>query len=139
MVAGGSKEDLRLVLQPAERLAVNDAIAIVLIRRPHIVFELGLQAATRLCALGGLRREHLPLALLEPFTDGGQRCPPGSWYRARGARHRSWRLVSARDPQMSGAYRCPSLVGCGVRLSCPTKLAERSREADLPSWARSST
>src|SRR5205085_10854752 len=39
VVAGGRKEDLRLVFQPAERLAVNDAIAIVLIRRPYIVFR----------------------------------------------------------------------------------------------------
>ena len=73
VVAGRREEHLRLVLQPPERLAVNDAIAIVLKRRPHIVFGLGLQAAARLGALGGLRREHLELALLERFTDAGQR------------------------------------------------------------------
>ena len=65
VIAGGCEEHLRLVLQPPERLAVNDPIAIVLKRRAHIVFGLGAQAAARLRALRGLRRQHLPLALLE--------------------------------------------------------------------------
>src|SRR5258705_12991664 len=107
MVAGGREEDLGLVLQPPERLAVDDAVAIVLVRRPDIVFALGLQAALRVGALGGLRRQRLALALLEPLTDGGQRCPPGSSCHARAGRRRSWRPASARGRQRSGASRCP--------------------------------
>ena len=44
VIAGRREEHLRLVLQPAERLAVDDAIAIALKRRPHVVFRLGAQA-----------------------------------------------------------------------------------------------
>ena len=51
VVAGRGEEDLRLVLQPPERLAVDDAVAIVLKRRPHIVFGLGTQTAARVGAL----------------------------------------------------------------------------------------
>ncbi len=43
MVAGRREEHLRLVFQPAERLAVDDAIAVALKRRPDVVFELGTQ------------------------------------------------------------------------------------------------
>ena len=39
VIAGRREEDLRLVLQPAERLAVDDAIAIALKRRPDVVFR----------------------------------------------------------------------------------------------------
>ena len=41
VVAGGREEHLRLVLQPAERLGVDDAIAIALERRADRVFRLG--------------------------------------------------------------------------------------------------
>ena len=57
VIAGRREEDLRLVLQPAERLAVDDAIAIALERRPDVVFRLRTQAAARIGALGRLRRE----------------------------------------------------------------------------------
>ena len=45
VIAGRREEHLRLVLQPAERLAVDDAIAIALKRRPDVVFGLRAQAA----------------------------------------------------------------------------------------------
>ncbi len=43
VIAGRRKEHLRLVLQPAERLAVDDAVAVVLERRAHVVFRLDAQ------------------------------------------------------------------------------------------------
>jgi hypothetical protein len=46
MIALGSEEDLRLVLQPPKGLGVNDAIPIVLKRRPHIVFGLWMQTSS---------------------------------------------------------------------------------------------
>ena len=39
VVAGRREEHLRLVLEPAERLAVDDAIAVALKRRPDVVFR----------------------------------------------------------------------------------------------------
>ena len=41
VIAGRREEHLRLVLQPAERLAVDDAVAVALKRRPDVVFRLG--------------------------------------------------------------------------------------------------
>ena len=80
VIAGRREEDLGLVLQPAERLAVDDAIAIALKRRPHIVFRLRPQPAARIGALGRLRREHLALARFELFAkrhavDSGSHSP----------------------------------------------------------------
>ena len=40
MVAGRVDEDLRLALQPAKRLRVEDAIAVTLERRPHAALVL---------------------------------------------------------------------------------------------------
>ena len=68
VIAGRREEDLRLVLQPAERLRVNDAVAIALKRRPDVVFRLLAQTAARIGALRRLRRQNLPLARLEMFT-----------------------------------------------------------------------
>ena len=45
MVAGRREEHLCLVLQPPERLAVNDAVAVALESRPHVV-DFGAQAST---------------------------------------------------------------------------------------------
>ena len=65
VIAGWREEHLRLVLQPPEGLAVDDAVAIALKRGTHVVFGLGPQAAARIGALRRLRREDLPLARLE--------------------------------------------------------------------------
>ena len=65
VIAGRREEDLRLVLQPAERLAVDDAIAIALKRRADLVFRLLAQAPARIGALGRLGREDLALARFE--------------------------------------------------------------------------
>ena len=64
VVAGRREEHLRLVLQPAERLAVDDAVAIALKRRPDVVLRLGAETAARVRALGRLRRQDLAFALL---------------------------------------------------------------------------
>ena len=73
VVARGREKYLGLVLQAAERLAVHDAIAIVLKRRTHIVFGLVTQTSTRLGAFRRLRRQNLPLARLEVLSDACQR------------------------------------------------------------------
>src|SRR5207253_699439 len=65
VIAGRREEDLGLVLEPPERLAVNDPIAVALKRRPDVVFFLGAKAAFRVGALRRLRREDLPLARFE--------------------------------------------------------------------------
>jgi hypothetical protein len=69
MISGRREEDLGLVLQPAERLAVNDAIAVTLKRRAHVVFRLGPQSPLRSRALCRLRRENLQLPRLELLAD----------------------------------------------------------------------
>ena len=69
VIAGRREEHLRLVLQPAERLAVDDAIAIALERRPHFVFGLRTKTAARVGALGRLRREDVALARFELLAD----------------------------------------------------------------------
>ena len=68
VIAGRREEDLRLVLQPAERLAVDDAVAVALKRRADIVFGLRTQAPARVGALGRLRREDVALARFELFA-----------------------------------------------------------------------
>ena len=62
VVALWGKEDLRLVGQAPEALAVEDAVAVTLIARPEKVFLLGHVPALRLRALCRLRREELLLA-----------------------------------------------------------------------------
>src|SRR5689334_11559518 len=69
VVACRREEDLRLVFQPPEGLAVDDAVAIALKRRPDGIFALGMEPSTRVRALCGLRCEELPFARLEIFTD----------------------------------------------------------------------
>src|SRR5690242_6050831 len=103
VIARGREEDLSLVLQPPERLAVNDPIAIVLERRPDIVLRLRTKTAARVRTLGRLGRKRLALPLLERFTNARQRCPPESWCRERAGRHRSSRPASVRDRRTSRA------------------------------------
>src|SRR5687767_8082859 len=132
MIAGRCEEDLRLVLQPPERLAVNDPIPIVLKRRADVVFGLGMQTASRIRAAGGLRREGVALALLEGFTNARQRRPPESWCRAPAVRPRSWLRVSARGRRTCGASRRRSLVSRDGQSSA----AARARANDR-CWASS--
>ena len=69
VIAGRREEHLRLVLQAAERLAVDDAIAIALERRPDRILGFRAEPPARVGALGRLRREDLALALLELLAD----------------------------------------------------------------------
>jgi len=69
VIAGRREEHLRLVLQAAERLAVDDAIAIALERGPDLVFGLRPEAPARVGASRGLRREALALTLLELLSE----------------------------------------------------------------------
>ena len=71
MVAGWREEDLRLVLQASERLAVNDPISVTLERRPNRIFGLLTQPALRIGALACVRRQELPLASFEVLADTG--------------------------------------------------------------------
>src|SRR5205823_3417214 len=71
VIARRREEDLRLVLQTSEGLAVDDPVAVALERGPDVVFRLGAEAAARARALGRLRGEQIALARLELFSDGG--------------------------------------------------------------------
>ena len=69
VIACRREEHLRLVLEPAERLGVHDAIAVALERRTHVVFRFFAQPPARVGALRRLRRQNLPLARLEVLSD----------------------------------------------------------------------
>src|SRR5207247_7103233 len=71
MVAGRREEHLRLVLQPPECFAVDDAIAIALKCGADVVLRLGTQTAARSGAPGRSRGEDVALARLELLADGG--------------------------------------------------------------------
>src|SRR5438132_11147924 len=69
VIAFRREKDLRLVFEPAERLAVDDAVAIALIRRAQIIFRLGAIAAARLGALRRSWDERVVLDLFESLAD----------------------------------------------------------------------
>ena len=69
VIALGCQEHLRLVFEPAERLAVDDAVAVALVGGPEIVFGLLAIAPARVHALRGLRRERVVLDLFEHLAD----------------------------------------------------------------------
>ena len=71
MVAGRREENLRLVLQASERLAVNDPISVTLEHRPNRIFGLLTPPALRIGALARVRRQELPLASFEVLADTG--------------------------------------------------------------------
>src|SRR6476620_10930893 len=74
MVAGRVDEDLRLALQPAERLRVHDPVAVALERRADGRLLFRTQASARLVRADGERREPglllLPDPRLESLGDG---------------------------------------------------------------------
>src|SRR5262249_48989613 len=51
---------------------MDDAVAVPLERGPDRILGFGPEPAARLGAPGGLRRQHLPLSLLELFTNDGR-------------------------------------------------------------------
>src|SRR5258706_8370039 len=68
----GGEKDLRFVLQPPEGFAVDDAIAIALVRGTKIVLGLIAIASARLRAPRRLRHHRVALDVLEHLPDGGQ-------------------------------------------------------------------
>src|SRR6185436_4425446 len=75
VIARRREEHLRLVFQPAERLAVDDAIAVPLKRRTDVVFSFWTQTPARVRAPGGLRREDVAFPLLELLADRHRPAP----------------------------------------------------------------
>src|SRR4051812_27612443 len=69
VIAGWSEKDLGLVAEAAERLAVDDAVAVALKRGTDVVLTLGPQTPARICASGGLRRQNFALASLKLLAD----------------------------------------------------------------------
>jgi hypothetical protein len=72
VIALGREKDLRLVLEPAKGLAMNDAIAVALIRRPNVVLGLLAIAPARLRASRRARHERVALDVLEHLADRRQ-------------------------------------------------------------------
>ena len=109
VIAGRREEDLRLVLEPPEGLAVDDAIAIALERRPDVVFAFRPQAAARVGALRRLRREDLALARLELLAERVARVISPQKARAVGERGtpNSRPRASGRGRRTSAACRGP--------------------------------
>ena len=71
VVAGRVDEDLRLALQPAERLGVDDPVAVALERRPHAGSRRsGLQPPARLVGTDGERRERTAPRRADPIVEG---------------------------------------------------------------------
>ncbi len=54
MVALVMNEHLRLVLQPAERIGMDNAVAVALERRPERILVLGVNPAPRRGRIGGI-------------------------------------------------------------------------------------
>ena len=69
VVAGRVDEDLRLALQPPERLGMDDPVAVALERRANVRFRLGPQPAARLVGADGERREAFLLDLAHPLLE----------------------------------------------------------------------
>ena len=98
MIAGRREEDLRLVLQAAEGLAVDHAVAIALEGRPNRILRLRPQPAAAVGALGGLRREDLAFALLELLADD----------HGVDARSAAWEAISPRKLLPPGSAATPN-------------------------------
>ena len=132
MIPSGREKHLRLVLEPAERLRMDDAIAVALKRRTDVVFGLVTQPPARFRALRRLRRKNRALSRFEMFSDASHKfqtalkgCATG-WHLARtsvaqgfspveyrqenlfrlpSAQSRNYPRSSVRDPQRSFASR----------------------------------
>ena len=122
VIAGRREEHLRLVLQPAERLAVDDAVAIALKRRPDVVFGSRAQAAARVGALGGLRREDVALALLRAAREGRHR-------RTAASRHRDLARRKLVPCASGRRRRPPPASGRGRRTSAACRGRRRPAHA----------
>src|SRR5262249_58795761 len=79
-----------------ERLAVDDAIAIALEGRTHVVFGLGAQPPARIGALGGLRRQDVTLPLLQLLSK--RHSDPSIFHRGSGIVCCRWRDTNDSRP-----------------------------------------
>jgi len=70
VVARRFDEDLRLALEPAERLRVEDPVAVALERRSHPTFVLGTEAASGLVGAHRARRQPALLVLADARLEG---------------------------------------------------------------------
>jgi hypothetical protein len=75
MVALVVHKDLRLVLQPAEGVRVDDTVAVTLERRAQGIFLFRMKAAARSPRIDGIGRPP-PLALTEEFKRQLRHAPP---------------------------------------------------------------
>ncbi len=69
VIAERRKENLRLVHEPPERFAVNDAIAVALEARADRILGLGRSPASRIARQRRIRRERRGFARFELFAD----------------------------------------------------------------------
>ena len=90
---------------------MDDPVAIVLKRRPDVVFDLGMQPTARGGAPRRLWRERLALALLERFTNAGQTISlRGNSFRGQRADSEVLQRASGRDRQRFAACPGPRLA-----------------------------
>ena len=125
VIAFGGKEDLRLVLQPPKRLRVDDAVPVVLKRRPHIVFGLAGEPSAGLRALGGLRRERLALALFESLTNARQRS--SSRKTDTVGKRTDTEVGRKRLPEIRKGATCPE-IDAGAHRAPVRRIGTYSRE-----------
>src|SRR5579872_4274612 len=69
VIAFRREEDLSLVLEPAERLAVNHAVAVPLKRRTDVIFPLRVETPTCAITFRRLRGQDLVFTLFELFAN----------------------------------------------------------------------
>ena len=134
VIACRGEEHLRLVLQPPEGLAVDDAVAIVLKGRANVVFQLGAQSPPGSRAARRLRRQHRVLAGFQRLTDARHGWSPGSWCRAPAVQRRSYRRLSAPGRRTSDARRCRRRDARGGRRGAPARA--RGSDRCSGSWGR---
>ena len=71
MVARWREEHLGFMFQPPKCFRVNDAVAVALKCRPHIIFGFGAKTAARFGASRRLGRQDRQLARFELLSDRG--------------------------------------------------------------------
>ena len=98
VVAGRVDEDLRLALQPAERLRVEDAVAVALERRADAALLLGAGAPARLVRAHGERRERALLQLAHARGEGVGNSPGKLGHTAHGSRRSGRQMMIGTVP-----------------------------------------
>ena len=126
VIAGRREEDLRLVLEAAKRLAVDDAVAIALKRRPHVVFDFrrgGVPSSRPPSPPAARGSRARALRAVPGWSSGDDLTKEAGAVRKR-AQRRSSPRASDRDRQMSCGFRCPR---CRARACRTTSTGTYSR------------